>query len=488
MLDFANFQLGIIACSIKDTEFLKVIAHKLEPEDFKNVLANKIYTWVRDYYIQYKKAPDEHIYELLEQNTTHLKKADVEDYEFFLDRAYDAKANKDFLITNIGEYLKRLAIERAIDEANILKEEHKLDDAIQVLRNSFNAGLDVNDFGLDFLADKSRYIRRALREDALFSTMLPHVDAKLGGGFRRKWLVMIAATMKRGKSWGLLHLTRAALLQGKNVLHLTLEMPKEEVQDRLDMMCGSLIEYDGKTPKNMVSVPFYTCGDWSSRKFCGKIKQQGRRMDCMNCEHKAEYVGTQKTKHMSLEVGKKVRSVLESVDMFGGNLIIKDFSSRKTNVDVVEGLLDDLISFKDFYTEVLVIDYPDLMSSRKSHKEKRDSLDEIYKDLKDLSKERDITTLIASQAVRGAIDKGSLSQKDIAEDIRKFAHIDLGFMLGSTVDQRLEGRVNFINAANRHGEQDWVVELLQCYSIGQFCLDGRVNRFNPEDRLVTGEE
>ena len=35
MLDFANFQLGIIACAIKDTEFLKVIAHKLEPEDFK---------------------------------------------------------------------------------------------------------------------------------------------------------------------------------------------------------------------------------------------------------------------------------------------------------------------------------------------------------------------------------------------------------------------------------------------------------------------
>jgi hypothetical protein len=197
----------------------------------------------------------------------------------------------------------------------------------------------------------------------------------------------------------------------------------------------------------------------------------------------------EKKKFKTLESNRLVRKVVAAADMFGGRLFIKEYSSRKMNVFTLEGLLDDLISFKDFYPEIVLVDYADLMSARKAHKEKRDSLDEIYKDLKDIAKERDCLVFTASQAIRAAIDKGNLSQKDVAEDIRKFAHIDIGFMMGSTLQQRRDGVVNFICAAFRHGRQDWAVELLQCYDIGQFCLDAIVKDLNPDEQVIfDGEE
>jgi replicative DNA helicase len=295
---------------------------------------------------------------------------------------------------------------------------------------------------------------------------------------------MVVATMKRGKSWFLCHLAKSALMQSKSVLYITLEMTKEEVEDRLDMMFGSLLVRPNEF-KNIVQLPSYTCGDWHARKMCKLIGKSGTREDCYRCLHKREgFVEKEKKRFKTLESNKKVRKVLESANMFGGRLFIKEYSSRKMNVFTLEGLLDDLISFKDFYPEVILLDYADLMSSRKAHKEKRDSLDEIYKDLKDIAKERDCLVFTASQAIRSAIDKANPSQKDVAEDIRKFAHIDIGFMMGSTIAQRLEGLVNFICAAFRHGRQDWAVQLLQCYDIGQFCLDAIFKEMNPDEEVV----
>ena len=483
MLDFQNFQLGIISLAVRDTEFLKAVVHKVRPEDFKNRLAYEVYGWVMDYFIQYKSAPGNHIQELLEEKGKNLSEEEYNDFVFFLDRAADAKPNREFILNNVAVYIRRQAIDRALDEASLLKEENKLDDAIRVLKESFAVGIDSHDYGLDFFSDKTRYIRRGIKDEIVFKTMLPEVDSFLGGGLKTKWLGMTVATMKRGKSWFLCHLARSGIIQGKNVLYVTLEMTKEEVQDRMDMMLGSFLSRP--TKGNTVKLPQYVCGDWHARKFCRIAGKMGKRSDCGNCHHRKEgFVVTETKKFKTLESSKNVRKVVAAADMFGGRLFIKECTSRKTNIFTLEGLLDDLISFKDFYPEVVLLDYADLMSSRKPHKEKRDSLDEIYKDLKDIAKERDCLVFTASQAIRAAIDKSALSQKDVAEDIRKFAHIDVGFMMGSTASQRLEGVMNFVCAAFRHGRQDWAVELLQCYDIGQFCLDCIVKEVNPDDQLV----
>jgi replicative DNA helicase len=119
-----------------------------------------------------------------------------------------------------------------------------------------------------------------------------------------------------------------------------------------------------------------------------------------------------------------------------------------------------------------VIDYADLISS-KIKGEYRHQLDDIWANLRRLALERNICVVTASQSGRAAA-RGDSSDENIAEDIRKVAHVTKMIAINATK----EDKMNSVYRVSQIVERDDATNyeqcfLLSCLDLGQVCLDSR---------------
>lgn len=198
---------------------------------------------------------------------------------------------------------------------------------------------------------------------------------------------------KRGKTWALVNTGYQALLQGKKVVHFTLEIP----------------------------------ADWLALRYDGRILRKPIR------ELRPED---------SLKSIKKVKS-------FGGRLIIQD-RPELTLQDVKEYL-------KSNKFDLVIIDYPDLMTPPRRYKEKRFELVGIYQGLRALAKEFKIPIWGASQGVAKGYSKSVMTIEDLEESkIGKGGTCALILTINQTQEEKEDmiARI-FIAACSRyyHGKQ-----------------------------------
>jgi hypothetical protein len=93
--------------------------------------------------------------------------------------------------------------------------------------------------------------------------------------------------------------------------------------------------------------------------------------------------------------------------------------------------------------------------------------------LKNLSDSRHCLVMTASQTNRGSFDKKNVTQTDIAEDIRKIAHIDGGMALNQLPNEKRKGvmRVALIAGRDIDFDQMKTCIVLQNLQLGQVLLD-----------------
>ena len=100
--------------------------------------------------------------------------------------------------------------------------------------------------------------------------------------------------------------------------------------------------------------------------------------------------------------------------------------------------------------------------------------------------------LFRSQSGRQSIDKNADS-KDIAEDIRKLAHITSMVALNQTPEEKKNGILRLKQLALREGEQEFREAVCtQCLSIGRIITDSRfdneiVGDFDTDEEFSTEE-
>jgi len=124
---------------------------------------------------------------------------------------------------------------------------------------------------------------------------------------------------------------------------------------------------------------------------------------------------------------------------------------------------------------VIVVDYADVLRAP-SHLSTRDKLDEIWKGLKGLAQERKCLVVTATQSNRPSIQKKDLSQVDVAEDIRKLAHVDILLGLNQTPAEKKAGvlRISVLALRDNEFHEGLQVAVLEAREVGQVYLDGQI--------------
>ncbi|QMV48413.1 DNA primase/helicase [Bacillus phage phi18] len=341
------------------------------------------------------------IKEQYEEEIIDLMEEDLTDAEYVKDSivrfAKDA-AIKEAILESVVD-IEKGANSRDVDYSVI---EERIKEAVQV-------GEVMEDLGVSYFdRAKERMDEYAQGTDGVrrVPTGMEGVDKTLGGGLGGGELGIVIAPPGRGKSIALTNIGAGAVLEGYSVAHYTMEMPERQVEKRYD---NRLLQKDTQyllDPEN------------ASRSF--KALQMLQKT-----------AGSNRGKN--------------------GDLIIKKFPVNGCTINTIRSHLTKLRMERNFVPDVIIIDYGDLISPRRTYSDKRFELESVYLDMRDLASEYDCPVWSASQATRGALDKKVITIGDLAEAFNKANIADFMMALCQTEEEKEDGEMRLHVAKHRSG-------------------------------------
>ena len=269
------------------------------------------------------------------------------------------------------------------------KDESKGRDAIpSILSDALSVSFD-NHIGHDYLNDYEDRYESYHRKEEKIPFDLEFFNKVTKGGLPNKTLNIALAGTGVGKSLFMCHVASSVLLQGKNVLYITLEMAEEKIAERIDA--------------NLLNVNIQNIVDLPKPMFDNKVNNL-----------------TKKTQ---------------------GQLIIKEYPTAAAHSGHFKALLNELALKKSFRPDIIFIDYLNICSSSRyragSNVNSYSFIKAIAEELRGLAVESNLPIVSATQTTRSGYGSSDVDLTDTSESFGLPATADLMFALIST--EELEG-------------------------------------------------
>jgi archaellum biogenesis ATPase FlaH len=298
----------------------------------------------------------------------------------------------NWLVNTTEKWCRDRAIYLALMESIQLadgKDETKDRDAIPtILSDALAVSFDTH-IGHDYLIDyEERYESYHRKEDKI-EFDLEYFNKITKGGLPNKTLNIALAGTGVGKSLFMCHVASSALLQGKNVLYITLEMAEEKIAERIDA--------------NLLNVPIQDITDLPKQMYTSKVT---------NLAEKTQ-----------------------------GTLIIKEYPTASAHSGHFKALLQELALKKSFRPDIIFVDYLNICASSRyrgnSTVNSYSYIKAIAEELRGLAVEANLPIVSATQTTRSGFGSSDVELTDTSESFGLPATADLMFALIST--DELEG-------------------------------------------------
>src|SRR3990167_6970484 len=238
-----------------------------------------------------------------------------------------------------------------------------------------------------------------------------------------------------GKSWAFTFFGSKALLYGRNVLHLTLEMSRQQVKERYFMRFAGV----SSKPMDEISI-------WSGNE---KVK------------FKPEHLGN----------ANKVKKAIKTMDSFGGKLYIVEYPDKTLTIPKMERLLNDMELEHGKYPDLILID--GLQGLRYNEGKRGDdwkALEELTHELRRIMMENSIAGVASTHSQRGAIGNKIIQSQDIRGSIDILNVADLGISINQTNEEQLLGQARLFIMRSRSSKKWAQIRIYQNYDMGHFCV------------------
>jgi len=239
VLEFNNHFLNqIIYHSIQDTEFVKTIRNVVPISTFKTKDRKHLIQIIYDFYDDYKEAPQENFFDIFKEYEDTITNDLYDRCMNLIGVLKDISgSNAKYILNKINDAMFHFQLEEAsIEFAGLIKAKD-YDKATGVILEAIKRPRQIEEPYYNYVSDRG-FIGDRLKEDRYkMKTRIEGLD-NLIGGLRNKWLVTTLGATKAGKTWFLIDMAVAAMFQGLNVLFISLEMGKEQIDERLDMSVG----------------------------------------------------------------------------------------------------------------------------------------------------------------------------------------------------------------------------------------------------------
>jgi replicative DNA helicase len=252
------------------------------------------------------------------------------------------------------------------------------------------AGQD-KDIGHEYKKDiESRY-----REDhrTVVPTPWAPINNLIQGGLGNGDLGLIFGNPGGGKSWTLVAIGGYAVKMGYNVLHYTLELSESYTGRRYDSFFSQ--------------IPVDTLD-----------------------KHKKE--------------------IEELTPNLPGELIIREFPTGKTTTGALESHIKKVQDL-DIKPDLIIIDYIDLLTTKKRNVDRKGEIDDIYTSIKGLARELDIPIWSVSQVNRAGAKDNIIEGDKAAGSYDKLMITDFSMSLSRKKEDKVNGTGRLHIMKNRYG-------------------------------------
>ena len=452
----------IITGLIVSEKFCREIVPCLKPKYLQLDYAQTVASWIIAYYKEYKKAPGRDIRQLYSSHKDTIRDKDLQenilDYISKLSKDWEqsAQLNESFAINRALEYIERRSIQTLIDDISLNLQLGDIKKARSLIAATQGAAA-VNSGEIDILNDTELVIDAFLKED---DTMFqfPGALGKVAGAFHREDFIAFTAPMKRGKTWWLMYTALSAMYAGYKVLFFTLEMSGAQMIRRFWQSIY------GQSPEDITAeMPFF------------------KEIDDDENEESEKYTIEYKTiEKKALDITRvRRRQKNQKQIVRSGGLKIVSLPAYAKNVLDIEEMVNNYAygvtkDGKPFPADVIIVDYADILAPCGNYKgEYRHNLDETWKRLRGLAQSKKCLVVTASQSTRETL-KGKVKAENIAEDIRKLAHVTSMIGLNQTEKEGKAGIMKVSQLAIREGVREYrQAVVLQCLALGKPCLDSK---------------
>jgi predicted ATP-dependent serine protease len=236
------------------------------------------------------------------------------------------------------------------------------------------------------------------------SLTLEYFNKITKGGLPNKTLNIALAGTGVGKSLFMCHVASSVLLQGKNVLYITLEMAEERIAERIDA--------------NLLNVPIQDIIELPKNIFETKVNN----------------------------IAKKTQ----------GTLIIKEYPTASAHAGHFKSLLNELALKKSFRPDIIFIDYLNICASSRfkggSNINSYTLVKSIAEELRGLAVEFNVPIMSATQTTRSGFGSSDVELTDTSESFGLPATADLMFALISTEELEELGQILVKQLKNRYND------------------------------------
>ncbi len=388
-------------------EYIRKVIPFIKADYFEDITQKIVFEEIFSFVEQYNKPATKEILSIEAEKRSDINDSSFKDVTKLISSLDDEPAEFEWLVTTTEKWCRDRAIYLALMESIQLadgKDDTKGRDAIPTILSDALAVSFDSHVGHDYLIDyEDRYESYHRKEDKI-PFDLEYFDKITKGGIPNKTLNIALAGTGVGKSLFMCHFASSVLLQGKNVLYITLEMAEEKIAERIDA--------------NLLNVNIQDIVDLPKMMFDDKVTSL-----------------TKKTQ---------------------GSLIIKEYPTASAHSGHFRALLNELALKKSFKPDIIFIDYLNICASSRyrtnNNVNSYSYIKAIAEELRGLAVEANLPIVSATQTTRSGFASSDVDLTDTSESFGLPATADLMFALISTEELEDLNQIMVKQLKNRYND------------------------------------
>ena len=403
-----NLEQTILRNLLTDEGYMRKVLPFIKPDYFEGIY-RILFREAGKFVAKYNKLPNAESFKIeLDQSD----KLSDEQYNLAMDIVPQLftgdKVDDKWLVDTTEKWCQDRAIYLAIMESiSIIDGKHeKLTKGAlpDLLSNALGVGFDLK-VGHDYVENaEDRYEFYHTEEDRL-PFDLEYFNKITKGGVPRKTLNIALAGTGVGKSLFMCHVASSALVQGYNVLYITMEMAEERIAERIDA--------------NLLDVPIDQLDKLPKNTFSLKVQEIARKTQ--------------------------------------GKLIIKEYPTGSAHSGHFRALLNELKLKRQFEPDLIFIDYLNICASSRMKGmggaiNSYSYIKAIAEELRGLAVEFDLPIFSATQTTRSGYSNSDIGLEDTSESFGLPATADLMFALITTEELERQGQFAVKQLKNRYND------------------------------------
>ena len=392
---------------IHNEDYCRKVLPFIKEEYFTDRLEKILFTEIYKFVNKYNNLPTKESLSIEINSNRTINEDEYKKITDILSTLNPEPINIEWLTETTEKFCKDRAIHNAIlGGIQIIDgkdKQHTPEYLPEMLSEALSVSFDQK-VGHDYLLDSKERFDFYRKKEERLELDLDFFNKITRGGIPSKTLNICLAGTGVGKTMFMTHLASSILLQGKNVLYITLEMAEERIAERIDA--------------NLLNVGMSDLEELPYQMYETKINK------------------------------------LQSKTT--GTLIIKEYPTASAHTGHFKNLISELALKKSFKPDIVFIDYLNICSSSRfkagTNVNSYTYIKSIAEELRGLAVENNIPIFSATQTTRGGFVSSDVGLEDTSESFGLPATADFMFALISSEELEEKNQIMVKQLKNRYND------------------------------------